>query len=235
MTDAHCHTARGEQRHFLCNVAAPASAPDVAFYGTHPWQAASFDAGALRERLAADPAAGVGEIGLDRLKCREISPQMRAVFAAQLEIAAEEARPVVLHGAKCWGEVVAACRPYAGRIPSFLFHGFSRAGGLLPEIVRLNGFVTIGPAVLNDHAVNYRALACAVPAERLLVESDATDACTHETPSVRLIAAKLAVLRALPPEELEAVLERNAARFLCRTAACGRTDGETGLFDRHGY
>ena len=98
---------------------------EVPFYGFHPWQAdANVDLAALRDHLLADPAAGVGEIGLDRLKTKAIPNCQRELFARQLAIAAELGRPVVLHGAKCWGEVVSACRPCKNRIPVFLFHGF---------------------------------------------------------------------------------------------------------------
>ena len=69
---------------------------------------------ALRSRLAADSSLGVGEIGLDRLQTREIPAAMREAFEAQLRLAAEFSRPVVLHGAKCWGPVVEACRRFAG-------------------------------------------------------------------------------------------------------------------------
>ena len=169
MTDAHYH--RNGYATFLS-----LGGREFRFYGLHPWQAIELGEAALlplRENLSTDPHAGVGEIGLDRLKEKTISLAQRTAFAAQLEIAAEFKRPVVLHGAKCWGEVVAACRPYAGRIPAFLFHGFSRSGGLLPDIAALNGFVGIGAALLNDHAVNYRTLVREVPIERVLVETDA--------------------------------------------------------------
>ena len=84
MTDAHCHVARGASRHFLCDPCdGPAGAADMRFAGTHPWFADSFDAAELRARLSADPRLGVGEIGLDRLRSRDIPPQMRtALFAA---------------------------------------------------------------------------------------------------------------------------------------------------------
>ena len=61
---------------------------------------------------------GIGEIGLDRLKEREISPKMRAVFVAQLALAAEFRRPVVLHGAKCWGQVVEEIKKYFSGVPT---------------------------------------------------------------------------------------------------------------------
>lgn len=216
ITDAHCHTASGESRSFLCSPFALPPPPNaVLFHGTHPWYLDGFDADRLKADLSADPASGVGEIGLDRLKDRTISTQMRQIFETQLEIAAEMGRPVVLHGAKCWGEVVKACKPYAGRIPSFLFHGFSRSDGLIPDIVALNGYISVGPALLNDHAVNYRELAKRIPLDRLLVESDRTLENAELVPSVDEIAAFLAALRGMPPDTLTAALESNASRFCC--------------------
>ena len=169
---------------------------------------------ALRERLVAEPALGVGEIGLDRLKERTISPRMREVFVAQLALAAAFRRPVVLHGAKCWGQVVAEIKKNLGDIPSFLFHGFSRSDGLLPDIVALNGFVSVGPAVLNDHAVNYRELVKKIPLDRLVVETDRTPENAATCPSVVEVAKKVAELRGLSLEELEKVTDANAARFV---------------------
>ena len=240
MTDAHYH--RDGYATFLT-----VGGREFRFYGVHPWEAAragrapyqgdesAADASArrpyqdgefvaeLRAVLEADAHAGVGEIGLDRLKSRVIDPAQRAVFAAQLEVAAEFHRPVVLHGAKCWGEVVAACRPYAGRIPAFLFHGFSRSGGLLPDIAALNGFVGVGAALLNDHAVNYRALVKEIPLECLLVETDADyspgrarspSAPEQPRPSPDEIMRKLAELRGMDAAALEAAVDANAARFV---------------------
>ena len=235
MTDAHCHAVRDGGRHLVCRTpeeGAEGVVPgrDALFIGIHPWQAIGVsDADCFRaERLSpfldemrqrlADGSGplGVGEIGLDRLKGRTISPLMREVFAAQLDLAAEFVRPVVLHGAKCWGEVVRACLPYAGRIPAFLFHGFSRSGGLLPDIVRLNGFISVGPAVLNDHAVNYRELVKSIPLDRLLVETDATEENAQEVPRIEEVALKVAEVRGVPFEELVPILDRTAGAFVER-------------------
>ena len=229
MTDSHCHVANGADRYLVCPldwrnagdaVPVPAGAPPVPscaavrFYGTHPWFSGDFDPSALSAVLAADPSVGVGEIGLDRLRSRVVSPEMRSVFIAQLEIAAAFRRPVVLHGAKCWGEVVRECKPFAGRIPAFLFHGFSRSPGLLPEMSAIGGFVSLGPALLNDHAVNYRRLAAEVPDSMLLVETDRTAETAASVPPVRAVAEKLAALRGVALDALEAVLEANVSRFL---------------------
>lgn len=206
MTNAHYH--RGDETWLSFR------GKEIRFCGLHPWKAAASApvlAASLHAALGIDPSAGVGEIGLDRLKTKVVTSAQREIFLAQLAVAAEWHRPVVLHGAKCWGEVVKTVKPFAGAVPSFLFHGFSRSGGLLPEIVALNGFVGVGPAVLNDHAVNYRALVKSLPLDRILVETDddVADDQVRET-TLAAVFAKTAELTGLT----EAQLDANAAAFI---------------------
>ncbi len=216
MTDAHCHVSCGDSsvRELLVG---------RDFFGVHPWDAVDVSfLPSLRAQLLANPAAGVGEIGLDRLKSRDISPRMREVFEAQLALALELGRPVVLHGAKCWGQVVTTvCRHLShsptpplphSPTPSFLFHGFSRSDGLIPEIVKLGGFISVGPAILNDHAVNYRELVKKIPLDRLLVETDRTS--SSDSPSISDVLAKTADILNLSAAELERITDENADRFL---------------------
>lgn len=226
MTDAHCHVSGGDPsvREFLIG---------RDFIGVHPWDAGELSSEDvrrktedLRSRLSSsvsrpsESILGIGEIGLDRLKDRNISPRMRELFEAQLRLAFEFGRPVVLHGAKCWGQVVKTVStfehsniPNIRTFPSILFHGFSRSDGLIPDIVALGGFISVGPAVLNDHAVNYRALVKKIPLDRLLLETDRTLENAAECPSIREVAVKVAELRGLPLSELESLTDQNAARF----------------------
>ncbi|MGN0852198.1 MAG: TatD family hydrolase [Kiritimatiellia bacterium] len=210
MTDAHFH--RSTYATFLS-----LPAREVRFVGLHPWQIAAGEVRDVESEIRADASVGVGEIGLDRLRDRTISAAQRAAFGRLLAVAAACSRPVVLHGAKCWGEVVAVCRPYRGRIPAFLFHGFSRSTGLLPEIYGLNGFVGVGAAVLNDHAVNYRDMVRILPVERLLIETDGADDAPDGVPRASVLGriyAKVAALRGLEVAELKARMAANAGRFV---------------------
>ena len=206
MTNAHYH--RGAETLLSLR------GKEYRFFGVHPWNAESAQAEGfvcgMRDALARDLDAGVGEIGLDRLKVKSVTQRQRELFAAQLEIAADMRRPVVLHGAKCWGEVVKMARPYAGRIPAFLFHGFSRSAGLVPEIAVLNGFFGVGKAVLNDHAVNYRELVKGLPVDRLLVETDDDSAEEDRNALVGEIFAKVAELTGMTEHQAD----DNCARFL---------------------
>ena len=223
MTDAHCHVSCGDPsvREFLIG---------RDFIGVHPWETLGNDRmiecsndriNEIRRRLETEPRVGVGEIGLDRLKEREISSQMREVFEAQLRLAFEFNRPVVLHGAKCWGQVVKTVSafeysniPNIRTFPPLLFHGFSRSDGLIPDIVALNGFISVGPAVLNGHAVNYRELVKKIPLDRLLLETDRTVENAADCSSVRDVAAAVAELRGLSLSELETLTDRNSDNFL---------------------
>jgi len=226
VTDAHCHISCGD-----ANVRELLIGRD--FFGVHPWESLGLRVEGLGSReeggidsalssilyhLSSNPKTGIGEIGLDRLKVREISPLMRVLFEAQLKLAVELGRPVVLHGAKCWGKVVATIQQLTTQnsqpTTRFLFHGFSRSDGLIPDIVALNGFISVGPAVLNDHAGNYRELVKKIPIERLLVETDRTEANAAECPTIAEVLAKTAELRGMSAVELEAITDKNADMFL---------------------
>lgn len=215
VADAHCHVPGGAAACFLCDPCDEAGAPGVLlrFRGVHPWDAERYDEAALRRALEEDAHCGVGETGLDRLKTREISAAQRAAFASQLALAAEYSRPVALHGAKCWGEVVKAAKPWKDRIPGFIFHGFSRSTGLVGEIAAMGGFIAIGPALLNDHAINYRAMAAALPPDMLLVETDRTRETAATAPAIREIVGKLAQLRKTAAGALAETLIANQRRF----------------------
>lgn len=213
MTDAHCHFSAGDG-----SVRELVVGRD--FVGFHPWQADSVgetDLAELRRRLENNVRLGVGEIGLDRLRERQVGERMRNVFRRQLKMAVELNRPIVLHGAKCWGQVVEVVKQTVSAADGFdapiLFHGFSRSEGLLPEIFALGGYVSVGPAILNDHAVNYRKMSAKIPPDRLLIETD------RDTPelgvTIQAVANGLAKVLNCDILELEKVTDANAATF-CR-------------------
>lgn len=210
MIDAHTHDADSEDG---CNIVSGTGEILKRFFGIHPWNADNADVSRVEKLISQNPCAGVGEIGLDRLHTKVVGDVQRQIFRAQLEIASKYNRPAVLHGAKCWGEVVKIAKPFAGRIPAFLFHGFSRSAGLLPDIRAMNGFISVGPAILNDHAANYRSLAAQIPEEMLLLETDGKDS------SISDICAMLASIRNTSAGRIEELADGNALRFISAGAA----------------
>ena len=76
----------------------------------------------------------------------------------------------------------------------------------MKDIVELNGFVSVGPAILNDHAENYRKLVGIVPRERILVETDNTPERHND---LEAIYRKVEELYGITPEEIK----ENYGRF----------------------
>lgn len=100
----------------------------VGALGVHPWYAATAAPGwedELQEGLARLDTPLIGEIGLDfGPKGLAAAPKesQRELFAAQLRLADETRRPIVVHACRTGGELFAAIRPFR-RIPAVLVHG----------------------------------------------------------------------------------------------------------------
>lgn len=143
-------------------------------FGVHPWFTEGLPQGwpaRLRSLLLDFPEAWVGEIGLDAI--RPPSPRARPVLETQLGIAAELGRPVALHGARAFDELLAACRPFRDRIPLFFLHGFSGSGEQLLKWLDFGASISFGGAAV--HSRRLRHLAAQVPCERLFIETDSPD------------------------------------------------------------
>jgi TatD DNase family protein len=139
--------------------------------GIHPHQAAGEEAGRvdeLRDLLASPRAVAVGETGLDHY--REYAPHDRQLelFEAQLELAAELGKPVVIHTRAADGDTVGALAGFGGTV---VLHCFSSTALLDPALER-GWYVSFAGNVTYPNAYDLRAAARGVPAERLLVETD---------------------------------------------------------------
>lgn len=160
-------------------VAALASRPDFEIrraFGVHPWYAEGLPAdwlARLRGLLLRFPEAWVGEIGLDGIRLPALTAASREVFRAQLELAAELGRPVMLHGAKVLDELLAACRPFAGRIPAFTVHAFGGSAEQLRAWLDFGADISIGGGVVRS--ARLRRVAAEIPPNRLCLETDAPD------------------------------------------------------------
>ena len=82
----------------------------------------------------------------------------------------------------------------------------------MKDIIALNGFISVGPAILNAPAVNYREDVRRIPEDRLLVETDRTADTAARVPPLADIVAALAALRGVPADVLDARLDANASR-----------------------
>jgi len=155
--------------------------PETRFaIGVHPHQAHQFAvdpaaaAAAVRAQIEATPAArAVGEIGLDYhydFSAREVQQQ---VFRAQVRLARELERPVVIHTREADADTIAILREEGGGALRGVLHCFTgdtalaRAGLDLGFYISVAGIITFAKATTE-----LRAAVRSVPLERLLTETD---------------------------------------------------------------
>jgi TatD DNase family protein len=211
----------------LWAVAAAAAFPTVwAAVGFHPFQAAGANEDALAAiaALTAHPrVAAVGEIGLDYRG--SVPPEMqREVFVWHLELADEAALPVIVHAHQAEEDALALLAEHA-RDVTVVLHGFSMPD-CLDEVVSRGYYVSFAGDVTYHELPALREAARQVPADLLLVETDAPRmAPMSERDRVNSPAQvvgtyeSLADLRDVPLEELAARVELNVRRAFPRVGA----------------
>jgi TatD DNase family protein len=191
-----------------------------AIVGRHPNQAAGFTPGDVEpiERAAADPRVrAIGETGLDYY--RDYAPredQMRA-FETHVELARRLELPLVIHTRAAEEDTFRVLREQAGGV-TVVLHCFS-APGRLDEAVEHGWLCSFAGNVTYPKATDLQAAARDVPEELLLVETDApylspqpVRGKPNEPANVVATAEHVARLRGVEYGQLDAAVERNAAR-----------------------
>jgi TatD DNase family protein len=193
----------------------------VAIVGRHPHETAGFDAAGLDEieRAAADPRArAIGETGLDYYRDYAPRADQRRAFEAQLDLAGRLGLPVAIHTRAAEEDTFALLRERGGEIPAVILHCFS-AAGRVDECVEQGYFCSFAGNVTYPKATELQEAARELPAELLLVETDApflspqpVRGTRNEPANVTHTARFLAGLRGLAFEDLERTVDANAAR-----------------------
>lgn len=142
--------------------------------GVHPNQAADYspdDAVWIRELAAHPRVVGIGECGLDYYRDRATPAQQARAFDDQIEIAADLDLPLVIHTREATDDTLArlADAPAGLRV---LLHCFSMPERAL-EVAERGYWCAFGGPITYPRNHDLRAAAAMLPADRLLVETDA--------------------------------------------------------------
>jgi TatD DNase family protein len=204
-------------------LAAAEAFPQVyAAVGRHPNACRGFDDADLAElrALAAHPRClAIGETGLDFYREGAPRSDQERAFAAHIRLARETGLPLVIHSREAATETLAQLGAEAQGC-SVVIHCFSMPEHL-QECLDRGYTISFAGNVTYKSAGDLAAAARAVPDERLLVETDAP----YLTPQIARkqrnqpafvvhTAAFVAQLRGVSLQELDALVERNAARVL---------------------
>jgi TatD DNase family protein len=194
----------------------------VAIVGRHPNESTGFNDADLGEveRAAHDPQArAIGETGLDFYRDGSPREDQRRAFAAHIDLARRTGLPLIIHTRAAEDETFATLRERADGL-TVVLHCFS-APDRLEECVARGWLCSFAGNLTYPRSEALRAAARDVPAELLLVETDApflspqpVRGRPNEPANVVLTAEALAELRGVTYEELERTVEENAARVL---------------------
>jgi TatD DNase family protein len=217
-------------------------------FGLHPWDAGNASPAwrdALRRTLDANPGAAVGEIGLDRWildSARPDDPRLtgmrrapleaqREIFRWQLTLAAERDLPASIHCLEAWGALREDLRTTPRPARGFLLHAYGGSAELAREFATLGAYFSFNGYFLEPRHAAKRAVFAALPANRILVETDAPAMPlppahrTHTLPAladgtvlnhpanVAAAYAGLAALRGVTTEVLAAEVAENFLRL----------------------
>jgi TatD DNase family protein len=180
--------------------------------GIHPHSAGDVNPGEL-DRLGPLEPVAVGETGLDYYRDYAPHDAQRQLFQGHLAVAEELEKAVVIHCRAADADVARALADFDGTV---VLHCFSSPALLTPALER-GYYVSFAGNVTYPNADELRAAARAVPAVRILAETDSPYLSPqphrgrpNEPANVVHTIATLAETRGEDQEQLAAQIDQNA-------------------------
>ncbi|MEM4035448.1 MAG: TatD family hydrolase [Fervidicoccaceae archaeon] len=183
--------------------------------GVHPWRVSDVSLSEVKavKELAEDLGVScIGEVGLDTKFVPETLERQRRVFAELVELAEELGAVLNVHAAGAWREVLEFLE--RSEIERAVFHWYTGPIDLLERAVERGFYFSINVAARLQE--RHRAVAKAVPLDKILTESDGP----YEYRGARLsttmipdLVSLLAELRGEDEATLVDAVRRNARRL----------------------
>ena len=197
-----------------------------AVVGIHPRYAETFDDknfSAIHELASQRKVIGIGEIGLDFHYADGAPREMQERnFIAQLDLAAELGKPVVIHDRDAHAAVMDILRRRDVRkgvqlnalTKRGILHCFSGDLAMAREAIGLGYLISFAGSVTFKNAPRLHALAAALPLESIVIETDAPYLSPlrgkrNEPANVARVAAKIAELKNIQLSVVEQTTTEN--------------------------
>jgi TatD DNase family protein len=167
----------------------------------------------------------IGETGLDRYWDFTPFKLQQDYFDRHLRLSQERRLPFIVHIRDCDEDVLVMLREAYSRGPLHgVMHSFTGSHAMMEECVAMGLYISFAGMVTFKKSGELRAIAAAVPADRLLVETDSPYLTPepvrkikrNEPAHIRHTAACLAEVRGTTLEEFAALTTANANRLFQR-------------------
>lgn len=159
-------------------IAAAEREPDVwASVGIHPHEAdihPDVETETLVERAQHPRVAGIGESGLDFYYDRSDRDRQRASFRAHIAAARETGLPIIVHTRDAEEDTHAILAEEMGKgVFTGVIHCFTASADFAAKALELGLYISISGIVTFKNAKDLQETARQLPADRLLIETDA--------------------------------------------------------------
>ena len=193
--------------------------------GVHPNDAAEFNNDTAHEIRALAPhpkVVAIGEIGLDTY-WKKAAPEAQArAFTAQLDLAIELGKPVIIHNRDATAEVMLTLERHATRSTRHagVLHSFFDTIAVAQRAFEMGFLIGLSGPITFKKSHALRELVRAAPIDRIVIETDAPFLAPeprrgrrNEPARVRDIAELIAGERRSTIEDIAAQTTANAARL----------------------
>jgi len=192
--------------------------------GVHPLTAESWNkdtANRLLSLLDNPQVVAIGEIGLDGYLAQPGAKIQEQAFRDQLRLARKIGLPVLLHCRKATGRLLEILRQEQAADYGGIWHAFSGSLETAQAAIKLNFAIAFGGPLTWPGARRGPEVLQNLPAEWIVLESDAPDMTPHPHRDktnrpvyLSLVAERMAALRGWSLEETARITTANACRVL---------------------
>lgn len=172
-------------------------------------------------KLAAHPkVVAIGETGLDYFRVQGQPEWQKQRFRTHIRAARETGKPLIVHTREAAADTLSILREENASEAGGVMHCFTENWEVAQAALDLGFYISFSGIVTFRNAGPLREVACKVPLDRLLVETDAPYLApvphrgkTNEPAYVRHVAEEIARQRNLPLETVEAATTDNFQRL----------------------
>jgi TatD DNase family protein len=191
--------------------------------GIHPHDAKDAGNSAFKElktMAGSQKVVAIGEMGLDYF--RNLSPRdvQQTAFRRQIALARETGLPIIVHDRDAHGDVMQILKEEKAGECGGVLHCFSGSWEMAVECMKMGFYISIAGPVTFQNAGRLKDIAARVPADRLLIETDAPYLTPephrgkrNESAYVLYVAEEIARLRGITPEELGNLAAENTKKL----------------------
>ncbi|MEE3607641.1 TatD family hydrolase [Avibacterium paragallinarum] len=190
--------------------------------GVHPLNLEDepFDYERLLKLAHDDKVIAIGEMGLDYYYSEENKAEQQSVFAQQIAIANELAKPIIVHTRSAREDTIALLKAHNAEKCGGILHCFTENWEMAKQALDLGFYISISGIITFKNAEALRDVVRKVPLDRLLVETDSPYLAPvpyrgkqNQPAYTREVCDYVATLKGLTSEEFAQITTQNFERL----------------------